>query len=85
MICSSVNLDRFIRPSLRWAGLYVRLAKFQGVTSAGGPTGRSFSCVAPAIGRLLLAKLSPSGLFLDIRRGVGAEFGKASTLFRFGR
>ena len=25
MICSSLNLDRFIRPSLRWAGLYVRL------------------------------------------------------------
>jgi hypothetical protein len=33
MICSSVNRDRFIRPSLRWAGLYLRLEEFQGVTS----------------------------------------------------
>ena len=31
--CSSVNLDRFIRPSLRWAGLYLRLEEFSGVTS----------------------------------------------------
>ena len=39
MICSSVNLDDFIRPSLPWAGLYVRLAEFQGVTST--PAARS--------------------------------------------
>src|SRR5689334_8679279 len=37
MICSSVNRDRFIRPSLRWAGLYLRLEEFQGVTSAECP------------------------------------------------
>ena len=33
MICSSVNLDRFIRPSLRWAGLSLTVEEFQGVTS----------------------------------------------------
>src|SRR5258708_33152807 len=33
MICSSVNLDRLIRPSLHWAGLYLFLDEFQGVTS----------------------------------------------------
>ena len=31
MICSSVNLDCFIRPSLRWARLYLRLEEMQGV------------------------------------------------------
>ena len=35
MICSSVNLDRFIRPSLRWAGLSLTVEEFQGVTSLG--------------------------------------------------
>ena len=33
MICSSVNLDRFIRPSLPWDGLYAFLEEFQGVRS----------------------------------------------------
>jgi hypothetical protein len=33
MICSSVNLDRFICPSFPWGGLYLFLAEFQGVTS----------------------------------------------------
>ena len=33
MICSSVNLDCFIRPSLRWAGLSLPVEEFQGVTS----------------------------------------------------
>ncbi len=33
MIFSSVNLDRFIRPSLPWGGLYVFLEEFQGVRS----------------------------------------------------
>ena len=37
MICSSLNLDCFIRPSLRWAGLYLPLEEFQGVTSAANP------------------------------------------------
>ena len=34
MICSSVNLDCFIRPSLRWAGLSLPVEEFQGVTSS---------------------------------------------------
>ena len=34
MICSSVNLDRFIRPSLPWGGLSLRMVEFQGVTSS---------------------------------------------------
>jgi hypothetical protein len=33
MICSSVNLDRFIRPFLPWSGLYVFLEELQGVRS----------------------------------------------------
>lgn len=35
MICSPVNLDSFIRPSLPWAGLELLLKAFQGVTSGG--------------------------------------------------
>ncbi len=39
MICSSVNIDRFIRPFLPWSGLYVLLEEFQGVRS------RPFTCI----------------------------------------
>lgn len=35
MICSFVNLERFIRPSLSSGGLKLFLAEFQGVTSQG--------------------------------------------------
>ena len=37
MICSSVNLDCFIRPSLRWAGLSLPVEDFRGVTSRAMP------------------------------------------------
>jgi glucosamine 6-phosphate synthetase-like amidotransferase/phosphosugar isomerase protein len=47
MICSSVNRDRFIRPSLRWGGLYLRLEEFQGVTSIAVPQCAPF--VAPLL------------------------------------
>ena len=35
MICSSVNRERFICPSLSSGGIYLRLEEFQGVTSTG--------------------------------------------------
>jgi hypothetical protein len=47
-ICSSVNLDRSIRPSLSWGGLQLFLAEFQGITSAAFGDGRlsGFICAA---------------------------------------
>src|SRR5580704_11779121 len=57
MICSSVNRDRFIRPSLRWAGLYLRLEEFQGVTSSAvlGNTGTTIAFRVGAEDASLLA------------------------------
>lgn len=34
MICSSLNLDRFIRPSLRWVGLSLPLLALVGGSAA---------------------------------------------------
>ena len=51
MICSSVNLDCFIHPSLRWGGLSLTVEEFQGVTSGPGTTFHGLRHTVGAFGR----------------------------------
>lgn len=60
MICSSVNLLRFISPSSRWAGLYFKLEEIsQGRSSANSLVRSSSSCQSRSVGSELDQSLIP--------------------------
>jgi hypothetical protein len=88
MICSSVNLDRFIVRPLRWAGLYSNLEEIQGLRSdnrraldrlADTPQGNS-SSLATAMDQALNVALKDDSIIEFCDRAILAIAEKARDL-----